>query len=187
MRHTIQQILLSFIVLVVLSGCGSSLMTQVPTIPGPNTDEAMVTILWPSYFGGPTKISVWDGENFLGISTARTYIQYRTKPGRHLFLARAENWSYVEADLQPGKNYYLVSRPLLGVLKCRVSLCPVRQTDYKVDQINTLLKDLTPVQVIPEKAARYANTLIDQVKEAIKAYENGEDVRVLVLTPEDGI
>ena len=127
MRKIILHLLAVTALLGLLTGCGSSLMTRVPTIEKPDSGRAMVTFFRPSAFGGAIKFSAWDGDRFIGILTARSYVQYQTNPGRHLFMARAENWSYVEADLQAGRHYYIIARPMMGAWKARVALDPVGQ------------------------------------------------------------
>ena len=81
------------------------MMSQVPPAEPPDANHAVVTFMRPSSFGGAIQFGIWDGENFVGILSAGSSIQYLAEPGEHLFLGRAENWSYVSAKLVGVKNY----------------------------------------------------------------------------------
>lgn len=177
--------LLAVALLLLLSACGSSMMTRVSTITQPDSGMALVTVLRPSVFGGAIKFSLWDGENFLGILTAKSYIQYQTAPGRHLFMARAENWSGVEAELQAGRQYYIVARPVMGAWKARVALDPIEREQYNPDEMDKWLKGLTPISVLPGKAEAYTTPRLEQVRTAIDNFGNGS-ATALILNADDG-
>jgi len=182
----ILNLLAATLAMLLLTGCGSSMMTRVSTIEKPDSGKALVTFFRPSAFGGAIKFGAWDGDKFIGILTARSYVQYQAAPGRHLFMARAENWSYVEADLQAGRQYYVVARPMMGAWKARVALDPVSSSDYNEDQINKWMKGLNPTAVIPETVEAYATPRKTQVGAAIKEFEEGR-VNTMVLKPSDGV
>jgi hypothetical protein len=185
-KISVSKIIITLLMLTLLSGCGSSMMTRVPTIDGPDSSHALVTIIRPSAFGGAIKFGTWDGDNFMGILTARSYIQYKTNPGEHLFMARAENWSGVEASLQAGRHYFIIASPRMGAWKARVNLAPVTKAEYNETKINKWLKQLTPIGVIPETVDAYVNPRLDQVREATKNFKSGK-ATATILKPEDGI
>lgn len=180
------RIIVALLALIFLSGCGSSMMTKVPAITGPDDSHALVTIMRPSAFGGAIKFSTWDGDNFLGILTARSYIQYRAEPGEHLFMARAENWSGVKASLQAGRHYFIVARPQMGAWKARVNLDPVSKDEYNATQINSWLARLNPIGVIPETIDAYVNPRLAQVKVAVENFKS-DRAAATTMNPEDGI
>ena len=170
-----------------LSGCGaSSLMMKVPPLGAPDNQHAMVTFLRPAvFFGDAIRFGVWDSENFVGILARGSYVQYITKPGEHLFLARAENWSYVKADLEAGKHYFIFTRVFPGGWKARVAFDPItKDYDLTKAQIDKLLSRLTPTAVIPEKFDDYARPRLSQVREAIDDYK-AENVKYEVLEADD--
>jgi len=168
---------LAFVLVFILfvSGCGSSMMIKADPVAFPENNEVLVTFIRPSVFGGAIKFSLWDSENFIGILTARSYVQYKTHPGEHLFLARAENWSYVKADLEPGKQYFILGKVYPGVWKARVGLDPVNKDDnISQAQIDNWLNDLRPTTVIPGKADSFAEPRIPHVKSAIDKFKAGD-------------
>ena len=178
----------AFVLVLILfvSGCGSSMMLKAKPMTVPENNDVVVTFFRPSVFGGAIKFGLWDNENFIGILTARSYVQYKTYPGEHLFIARGENWSYVKADLEPGKQYFILGKVFPGVWKARIGLDPVNKNDdISQKQIDSWLNGLTPTAVIPEKVDSYAKPRIPHVKEAIEQFKAG-DVKYNELKAADG-
>lgn len=151
----------------------------------PENNDVVVTFIRPSVFGGAIKFGLWDSENFIGILTAKAYVQYKTHPGEHLFIARAENWSYVKADLAPGKQYFILAKVAMGAWKARVVLDPANKNDnISQAQIDNWLNGLTPITVIPAKVDSYAQPRIPHIKAAIDKFKAGE-VKFFELKAED--
>jgi len=178
---------LAFVLVLILlvSGCGSSMMIKAKPMAVPENNDVVVTFIRPSVFGGAIKFGLWDSENFIGILTAKSYVQYKTHPGEHLFIARAENWSYVKANLEPGKQYFILGKVFPGVWKARVALDPVNKNDnISQKQIDNWLNGLTSTAVIPEKADSYAKPRLSHMKAAIEKFKAG-DVKYIELKAED--
>lgn len=168
------QLLVLLLTLVFFSGCASHHMVQVPSMGPPDNQHAMVTFLRPSFFGGAIQFGIWDSKNLVGVLSAGAYIQYLTKPGEHLFLARAENWSYVKANLQAGRSYYIMANVFPGVWKARVALSPVKANDPITNgQIDEWLNTLKPTAFIEERRQRYIQPRIGHVQRAIGDFTNG--------------
>ncbi len=161
--------------LVPLWGCASSMMQTVAPLPAPEASRALVTFLRPSSFGGAIQFGIWDGDRFVGVLSANSYIQYLTEPGEHLFLARAENWSYLKADLEGGRSYFVLGRVFPGFWKARVAYDPIgREDDTKDEKLAEWLKDLKPTEVIPAKREEYVTPRLEQVREAMQAFRDGQ-------------
>lgn len=134
----------------------------------PEPSQALVTFLRPSYFGGAIQFGIWDSDRFVGILEAGSYIQVLVPPGEHLFLARAENWSYVHADLEAGRQYFILAKVFPGVWKARVAYDPILRDDPQSDaEIAQWLSDLKPIGVIPEKVEAYSAPRREQVRQAV--------------------
>jgi hypothetical protein len=156
------------------TGCGPNVMRQ-STLKKPTAEKALVTFLRPTVFGGAIDFGLWDRDHFIGVLNPRNVIQYEATPGEHLFLARAENWSYLEATLEPGKRYYVIGKVFPGVWKARVGLSPVvKGSEITQKQIDEWVSGGTPYEVIPEQLEAYEAPRQAQVQEAIAIYENGE-------------
>jgi hypothetical protein len=178
-------ILSLMLVTFLLSGCASSMMNKAEPLNAPSETRALITFLRPSYFGGAIQFGLWDSDRFVGIISAGAYVQYYAEPGEHVFLARAENWSYVHAQLEGGKRYYILCKVFPGVWKARVAFDPIRRGDPNTGQeIAGWLKELEPQAVIPERVADYTKPRVDQVRAAVADFRAG-NVKYEIMTPED--
>ncbi|MCD4744039.1 MAG: hypothetical protein K8R67_16375 [Desulfobacteraceae bacterium] len=164
-------------VFVLLAGCRSSVMMGVQPMNVANLDEnsVIVNFVRPSFYGGAIQFGLWDSEEWIGISAAGSYIQYKTTPGKHLFLARAENWSCVQAELEGGRSYFILASPRMGAWKARVSLEPVNIGDnISEETINKWLTDLNAITIDPAKSQGYVEARIEHVRQAIANIEQGK-------------
>ncbi len=117
--------------LLFLAGCKSPGMIPAKPVDMSSLDSntALVTFIRPAFVGTAIQFRMWDSEKFIGHLSSQSYIQYKTTPGKHLFLARSENWSCVEAELEGGKSYFIIGKVRMGLLKARVALDPVNKGD----------------------------------------------------------
>lgn len=174
------------LVALALSGCASSVMHKVGSVALDNgSDKALVTFMRPSYFGGAIQFGIWDSEKFVGVLSAGSYVQYLATPGEHVFLARAENWSYVKAELEGGKQYFILGKVFPGIWKARVALDPVNKGDEDAAKVDGWLKDLTPTAVIPEQFDAYVSPRVEQVRAAAAKIDDGK-TKFEVLRKTDG-
>jgi hypothetical protein len=152
----------------------------------PPQGSAIVTFIRATQFGGLIDFGIWDGDQFIGVIEPHKFIQYIARPGEHIFLARAENWSYVKANLEAGKKYYILTNVGPGVLKARVYLIPVtkEQKGYTQSDINEWMGKFEPISVDPGQLENYRNSRITHIREAVARYQRGE-VETLALGPDD--
>ncbi len=88
-------------------------------------DKAVVYFARPSALGFAINFSYFDSAKLIGRFNGSKYIRYECEPGKHLFWARSENRSFVKAELEAGKIYFLKADPRMGALKAGVNLIPV--------------------------------------------------------------
>jgi len=183
-NHATRLFILLLLVMI-LSSCGSSLMMQTQRIQQPEDQYALVTFIRPSVFGGAIQFGLWDSENLIGILSAKSYVQYLVEPGEHIFLGRAENWSYVKANLEAGKKYYILGKVFPGVWKARVALEPItKNSDVTDQQLKEWLDKLSPTTMIPKKREAYAKPRTKQVSHAVGDLEAGK-VKYLTMEADD--
>lgn len=161
-------VLLVSALLFLLSACSSSIMVPTANMAAPDSNYALVSFVRPTFFGGAILFSLWDSEEFVGVLTAGSMVQYKAKPGEHIFLARGENWSYVKANLQAGRQYVIEGKVFPGAWKARVGLAPinVNEPGY-LDKAQDWLKNLKPTTAKPELVDSYVKPRLSQVKEAL--------------------
>ena len=167
-----------------LSGCASSIMVNVAPV-APDPTKALVTFVRPSKFGFAIQFGIWDSEKFVGILSAGAAVQYLAEPGEHLFLGRAENWSYVKANLEAGKSYYIIGAVFPGVMKARIAFRPITKIDPTTpEEIQRWNRNLRTTALMPEERAKYEGPRLAQVKMAIADYEAGR-VKFVELKADD--
>jgi hypothetical protein len=174
-------------VLVFLTGCKSSVMMGVKPVDVATLDsnQTIVTFVRSGFVGKAIQFGIWDGEEWVGVLASDSYIQYRTEPGKHLFLARAENWSCIEADLEAGKSYFVIVRPRMGVWKARVAMDPVNKGDNVSEKkINKWLIGLKATAIDPAKSEAYINPRIEHVRKALENVQQGK-AKCNTLSKED--
>jgi len=114
----------------------SSASCQVIT-PAPS-DKSVIYFVRTSVLGSAINFSYFDSTKLIGRFNAGKYIRYECNPGKHLLWARSENRDFIEADLQPGKIYFLKANPRMGLAKAQVYLEQVDPNNPK--EMKNILK-----------------------------------------------
>ena len=135
-------------VLCLTSCAGSSAyMRSSSVLLNPTSDKALVRFMRPSGYGFAINFNVLDGEKVIGNSVAKSLFDYLAKPGKHLFIATAENKAFLEAELEAGKTYYIITRIYMGAWTGRVAFVSVNKGSEfwdKVNEYESTLKKLEP-------------------------------------------
>jgi len=158
--------------LVLLGGCAAAPMKPARFEAAAPPSEAIVTFVRQSvYLGDGIHLYLWDGDKFIGTLSAGTLVQYRVAPGPHVFMANSENWSYVKADLQAGKHYFVKANMFPGVLTMRSVLAPVPNTDERIKTWPTKLKVM---EVVPETKEKYIQEHTPSARTALQSFNDGQ-------------
>ncbi len=131
------QISLFLFIAFLLSSCAGSskYMRPAESLLTPPQDKAIVRFMRPSGFGFAINFNVWDGEKAIGNSVAKSQFDYLADPGKHVFVAVSENKVFLEADLEAGKTYYVITRVYPGVWKARVAFTAVTRSSEHWDKV----------------------------------------------------
>ena len=194
----------SLLIMILLNGCASQIMILSNPVDSISNNKALVTFLpskWVAVshnqfgpFGGgrqynaSLELDIWDNENFIGALTAKTYFQYVADPGEHLFIARGGNWSFVKANLQSGKKYYVILTtypvPFRGQI---VNLQPVKSEDRELlTETQSSINSLKPMSIIQEKYDDYVRNKVNKVRQEINVFKSTE-YEFSSLGAQDGI
>jgi hypothetical protein len=148
--------ILGLAVILVMTGCRihSALMANVPeptAVAAPLTDKATVVFYRSSFLGETIQASVFDittePPRLVGIISSTTKLAYLCDPGTRRFMVVSEAADFMDAELAPGKTYYALVAPRVGVWKARFSLQP-RQADDP--QVAEQVKGLSWVENTPQ-------------------------------------
>jgi hypothetical protein len=166
--------------------CAPSLMATVPKMEKPDPDHAVITFIRSSIMAPTQEAELWDREKPIGELKPRSFIQYKAAPGKHLFLAKSEQWSFLEANLITGEHYVVKLEVVPGNYAARLEFSPLSPKDGKTEQsdIDECLSSLKGRSLKKDMAGEYAQLRLSEVKKAIKDHDEGHTT-FEILEPED--
>ena len=181
-----------FVLLAVLFcvGCAGRSAYMLPTtvLLQPTEDKALVRFMRPSGYGFAINFNILDGEKVIGNSVAKSQFDYLAEPGKHLFIAMAENKVFLEADLEAGKTYYVFTRVYTGVWKARVGFIAVNRGSKYWDQVRTFENELRKVRPNTAALKAWEDANKTKIEELVSQYERKWKTAYQwpKLAPEDG-
>ena len=168
-------VLVAFVL--VLLGCRTPTMRVVDEIDSLGAESALVTMLRPTIWASDTRIALWDGEQFVGFSQSRTYIEWQESRNR------------LQIEVEAGKRYYIVVRPRPGGWTGGVIMDPVTRVDINQpgqrEKIEKWFESMRPVAAIEENVARYVTANLPGVRKAIENFQAGTVTNFAILEAED--
>ena len=135
----------------------------------------MVYFLRPSGLGFAINFQIWDRDQFIGLSQAKSYFSYLCDPGKHLFIGVAENKVAVDADLAPGMSYYVITEPRMGGWKARLAMLPVSRNTESWDKVETLKNELGFVAPVEEEIRTWDAMKKPELRELVDFFEKNPD------------
>jgi hypothetical protein len=119
---------------VALGACGGAAqMIPAAEAPAIRPGEALIVFMRPSNFGGLVASSVFDVSGaetkFIGIVYPGNKFAHAVPAGEHTFMVVGESADFMRATVVPGRTYYALVTPRIGVWKARFSFRPVRESE----------------------------------------------------------
>ena len=165
-------IILMFVSFMTISCAGSSAyMKPSEGFLSPTEEKALVRIMRPSGMGFGVNFNVLDGERVIGNSVAKSQFDYLAAPGKHLFIATAENKVFLEADLEAGKTYYIITRIYPGVWRARVAFLAVTKGSEYWDKVREYEAELVKLQPDTMAIKEWEDENKQKIRELITNYE----------------
>ncbi len=172
-----------------LISCGGKYMTLSEPLPKPSEGKALVNFMRPSSFGKAVEATIWDGEKLIGWIYGKQAFQYECEPGKHLFVSWSEYKSPVEAELLPGRVYYIVLRTRMGGWRARVHQIPVNPNHELWQEALTWSKSLPNYTFdkagIDQLQAKGHNKIVEYLQDYQTEVVGTKHVQY--LRPEDGV
>jgi hypothetical protein len=178
-----------FVCLSLFACAGSSVyMKPSTTQVAPTSDKALVRFMRPSGTGFAINFNLLDGQNVIGNSVAKSQFDYVTDPGRHLFISISENKVFLEADLAPGKVYYVITRIYPGWWRARVAFVAVARGSEYWDTVLQYEKELQKLEPDQPKLKSWEDEHKEEIRALLTAYESEFKTKYdwPKLTPADG-
>src|SRR5579872_7341934 len=146
--------------LLLAAGCSTTgyMRDAMPT-PPPGPTEAKVVVYRTAVVGGfdnfPVYEYVKDDGKLLGFTETGCYFVYRCDPGKHFFLTWGEGDAFIEADLAPGKTYYIQAWSKFGIVSSQPGFAPVLPGSDAFRELEKVWTDLRCRELNPDKASEY--------------------------------
>ena len=176
--------------MVFIASCAgsSAYMKSAETLSSPRKDKALVRFMRPSGFGYAINFNMLDGEKVIGNSVAKSQFDYFADPGKHLFVAVAENKVFLEAELDAGKTYYVITRIYSGWWSGRVAFLPVPRGSEFWDKVLEYEKTLKKLQPDRNTLQAWEEANKPKIQKVLSDYESvwKNKYQWPKLMPEDG-
>jgi len=185
-----KRLFLGILVALCFSGCAgsSAYMRPSPVLLQPTADKALVRFMRPSGFGYAVNFNILDGEKVIGNSVAKSQFDFLAIPGKHLFIAIAENKVFLEADLVAGKTYYIITRVYTGMWKARVAFLAITRKSEFWDKVKEYENTLVKIEPNEEALLKWETANRGAVNKLVSSYETTwkNKYNWEKLGPEDG-
>lgn len=160
-----------------------------PTAP-PGPGESKIIVYRTSAFGESAHFPVFEiddeGGKLRGFTETDCYFEVRCAPGVQLFLTWGEGDEYVEADLEPGKTYFLRAYSKFGLVRPRPGLQPIHQGSKEWDELQKVWPTLRCRELDPGRSAEFTASIQDRLRESHRSYVQGVKAP-RTIRPEDGL
>lgn len=126
--------------------------------PTPAEGKSMVYFIRKNGVGALMRFRIFDGSDQLASLPVNAYLAYECDPGAHAFIATGENTEFLDAELESGKSYAVMTESMLGLAWVRVRLVPLdvshrRYAKLRTQAVNVLAqgKCFRPGETLPEE------------------------------------
>ncbi len=186
--------LLGLLALLVLAGCAgsSAYMRDVPAEQAnyaPAAGRALIVFMRPSGLGFAVQSTVYEVTDgapvMVGVVSAKTKLAYDVPPGQRHFMVVGESADFMRAELAPGKTYYALVTPRMGVWKARFSLRPVAKTELAGAQFRDWYDDCRWVENTPGSQQWFADnrdSIIEKQNDNWSKWQSKPDKPILYAT-----
>jgi len=159
-------------------GCSTtSCMRDATPTPPPGLTESKVVVYRTAPVGGVDNFPVFEYANedgkLLGFTETGCYFEYCCDSGKHFFLTWGEGDAFIEADLAPGKIYYIQAWSKFGILSSRPGFAPVAPGSREFRELEKAWATLRCRELDPGKARDYEIQEEERVRKARSVYEAG--------------
>lgn len=166
--------LLMLLLLLVLPCCAgtSNYMVKSEKPVEVNKEKAAVYFMRPLAFGVAVNFQIWDSDKFIGMAQAKSFLGYFCDPGKHLFIAIAGNKTFLPAELEAGKVYYVLTQIMIDELKEKVRLVPVKRNSEYWEKVKEWENELTFIKPVEVVIVSWENKKREEIKNVVNYYNS---------------
>lgn len=174
-----------------MTGCASTQMNAIPKdqlVTKPEPGKALVYFVRATSFGGAIQAPLFDDDQYIGTSSAKTIVPYQATPGAHMFMVVGESADFLQAELLPDKTYYAEVTPRIGAWKARFSLRPQNGqiTDKQISGWEASCKQVKPNDKGFAWAKQNAGSVQKLKQEYLPKWQSKDNVDKQILRAESG-
>lgn len=143
--------------------------------PAPE-DKAVVYIgRLTGFVGRARPFHVFHNEEYLGFLKGKNYVRLVCEPGENLFWVAAETRTFVRADLEAGKSYYLFAKIMAGAWSARAQLHPITEASQAWAEFSGMITGKQPKERNQKYLDRWYKNHPDYIERALQEWRrNGE-------------
>jgi len=145
----------------------------------PAPGKALVYFARPQLMGAAVKVKLYADGEFLGIMTSEGYIPWEGDPGKHEFVAAAENAGFLVAELAAGKIYYVQVAIHMGAMKARTHFEVARPGSEALEEVSGKHDQLRLITTTADGLAWVSEEKADIDKTIAKFRAKGEEFETL--------
>lgn len=169
-------------------GLLKEIMTETEETLKADAEHSVINFMRPQKFIAKMPFSIWNENELLGNLKGKTYFQILVKSGKHIFYAKGEHFSIVNAEVEAGKEYYIETSAKMGWNQAHLRLLPVtsEKTNAEIDGWKAKSK-LVKIDesLINEDFRSQINKAFPYIKD-IKTKVDNDKVETRELKVEDG-
>ncbi len=139
------------------------------------SDQSVVYFVRAKSMGSLVNFTFFDGKKAIGKFSGRKFFRYQCEPGKHLFWARSENRSFVEAELVAGKSYMIEAVPKMGGLKAAVKLVPVEADVHDLKKIKKVFSKKAVVTFSLKELNELQEEMEGVIVRGLERYDQGAE------------
>lgn len=150
----------------------------------PAQGKALIYFVRTQNMGGAIKVKLFADGELAGIVGRKTFIPLEVDPGKHEFIAVAENAGFLEAEVEAGRIYYVQVAIHMGALKARTHFEVAYEGTEAMDEFLKTKAKLRGIRTTDEGRQWVAEDHEKDLKKIEKYREKGEEFAT--LTPDQG-
>jgi len=181
------------LVSMLVSGCASTTVTD----PGKRADlwmpppgKSKVIFIRPGKFTGLIgyiNFGVHDEERLIGKLSNWSYFVYECDPGHHVFSTSMENLTFLDADLLPGRIYYVKVEAFVGSWSNETGMSPLYPGGHEIrwKKMPDLLAEVKRSTVTSQEVEHDLKGA-QAYTERLKKYQSDPEAYLAKILPEYG-
>ncbi len=150
----------------------------------PPSDKALIYFVRTQNVGGAISVQLVADRKPLSWTRRKTFIAYECDPGKHEFASISEGGALLDAEVLPGRIYYVQVAIHMGFGRARSHFEVIRPGSEAYDEFKKSKEDLRSITTTPE-GIRWYDENKKEIEDTIKnEREDGEEIET--LRPSDG-